>query len=161
MIRDVLQRPLDAGGEPIKNVGTPSAPNDATRTDNASPPAPLGRKAAPGQSFLAAPADHVHPSTTPMRIAASGTTTVAPGARVTLAIIKRNDGEMFTPGGFVFPRDNKDGLSWEAKVKGAEDLTTFHERTDKENELRFRAVNESDKPRTIEWATVALALPVS
>ena len=161
MVRDVLQRPLDAGGEQIKNVGSPSAPNDATRTDNATPPAPLGRKAAPGRSLLAAPADHVHANPTLMRIAASGTTTIAPGARVTLATFSRNEGELFPSGGFVFPKDSKEGLSWENKVKGAEDLTTFHERTDKPNELRFRAVNETDKPRTIEWASVALGLPVA
>lgn len=159
MTRDVLQRPLDAAGNPIGNVGAPRQKGDVTFTDNVSVPSPAAAKGAPGTNLLAAPADHVHPNPAPMRVAASGRTTIAAGARVTLAKVKRAAGEMFPPGGFVYVTDDKEGLSWENEVTGADDIATYHERTSTMDEVRFRAFNGSKEARTIEWATVALTLP--
>lgn len=159
MIRDVLQRPADASGNQIKNLGTPNDPGDATFTDNATPPVAAAAKAAPGVSRLAAAADHVHPDPAPTRVAASGVTTIAAGARVTLAKFKRAAGEVFPPGGYVFVRDDKEGVTWENEVTGADNIATYHERTAVKDELRFRGFNASAEARTIEWATVALTPP--
>lgn len=157
-VSDVLQRDLDAGGRVVRGLGLPERPGDATYTDNKSPPRPAGPEALAGKSLLAAPADHVHPGTMPMRIVARGITTVASGARVTLATFKRQPGELFPSAGFVFLRDDVAGLTWENEVEGPEDVATYHERTDRAEEVAFRAVNESKKARTIEWASVALQL---
>jgi hypothetical protein len=156
---DLLRRTVNANGRRIRNLGPPIQAQDATFTDNATPPAPSGREARAGKSLLAAPADHVHPDPAPLRIAAKGVTTVASGARVTLATVKRQPGELFASGGFVFVRDDTDGVSWENKVDGATDVATYHERTKNPDELTFRAKNASDKARTIEWASVALLPP--
>lgn len=159
MIRDVLQRPTDAAGNQIKNLGPPSEAGDATFTDNVTPPIAAALKAAPGVSRLAAAADHAHPNPAPTRIGATGVTTIAAGARVTLARFKRAAGEVFPPGGFVFVKDDKDGVTWENEVTGADNIATYHERTATKDELRFRAFNGSGEARTIEWATIALLLP--
>jgi hypothetical protein len=154
--RDVLQRPLDAAGRVVGNLGTPVAPRDATFADRASAPKPSTRAGAPGTSLLAAPADHQHPAEAPMRTAASGSTVIGAKARVTLATFKRKPGEVFPPGGFAFVVDDKDGLTWENEVDGANHIALYHERTGVKDEVRFKAFNASDKPRTVEWATVAL-----
>jgi hypothetical protein len=159
MIRDVLQHAVDAAGNQLKNLGRPTEAGDATFTDNVTPPSLPAPSASPGASRLAAAADHVHPDPAPTRIVAHGTTTIAAGARVTLAQFKRAAGEAFPPGGFVFVKDDKDGVTWENEVTGADDIATYHERTGTRDELRFRGFNGGDKPRTIEWATVALSLP--
>jgi hypothetical protein len=159
MIRDVLQHALDAAGNQVKNLGAPTEAGDATFTDNATPPSLAAGNGSPGQSRLAAAADHVHPDPVPTRISAQGVTTIAGGARVTLAKFKRGSGEMFPPGGFVFVRDDKDGVTWENEVTGADDISTYHERTGTKDELRFRGFNGGNSARTIEWATVALSLP--
>lgn len=62
MAKDVALRELDQAGFKISNLGTPSAAGDATKTDNAFVPKPSSGAGAPGTSFLAAPADHVHPA---------------------------------------------------------------------------------------------------
>jgi hypothetical protein len=157
---DVLERPLDAAGKRIRRLGDPSAAKDATFTDNSSvPKAPSGSGAA-GTSLMAAPADHVHPAVSVtslvMRIAAHSTTTLAAGARVTLATFPRTLHEVFAPGGFVYPLDNVAGLTWENEVDGVTNIGTYHERTVNPNELAFRAVNVGGQTRTIEWAAVAL-----
>jgi hypothetical protein len=157
--RDILRRPLNADGQPIANLGSPRERGGATHTDNQAVPLPAAGAGRPGQSLLAAPADHVHPST--LRVVASGITTLAPGARVTLAKVLRGPGELFPACGFVYVRDDKDGITWESEVTGANDVATYHERTKKQNEVLFRAVNASKKPRTIEWALVVLRLPDS
>lgn len=160
---DVLQRDLDVAGHRIRNVGEPEEEGDLTFTDNDSKPQPLGKEAFAGKSRLAAPADHVHPASAlgmPMRIAASGKKVfVADGARVTLATFKRKENELFTPGGFIWVRDDANGVTWETEVEGPEHISAYHERTDKPEELRFRAHNGSKKGRTIDWATLALAPP--
>ena len=156
MSRDVFQRPADAAGNQIKNLGPPTDAGDATFTDNATAPVAAAPRAAAGASRLAAPADHVHPDPVPARIAASGVTTIAAGARVTLAKFKRAAGELFPPGGYVYVREDKDGVTWENEVTGADNIATYHERTAVPNELRFRGFNASTEARTIEWATVAL-----
>ena len=157
MTRDVQLRPLDASGFPLKNLGAPEARRDATFTDNEAVPAAVARVGRAGASLLAAPADHVHPNPAPMRIAASGRTTIAPGARVTLATVKRGENELFPPGGYVFVRDNVAGVTWENEVNGADHIATYHERTAQADELNYRAVNASGTARTIDWATVAVA----
>src|SRR5438105_1575489 len=98
--QDVLARPVNADGHPIHNVGRPERPGDATFTDNVSLPLPNAARGTAGKSLVAAAADHVHPSAALLRIAANGVTVLAPGARVTLAKVKRIPGELFTPGGF-------------------------------------------------------------
>jgi hypothetical protein len=62
MARDVALRELDQAGFRIVNLGTPTAANDATKTDNTTIPRASTGTGAPGTSLLAAPADHVHPS---------------------------------------------------------------------------------------------------
>lgn len=61
MARDIAQRDLDQGGFRILKVGDPQAPGDITKTDNTSVPLANALTGSPGQSLLAAPADHVHP----------------------------------------------------------------------------------------------------
>jgi hypothetical protein len=162
-IEDVLVRDVDAGGHRIRNTGEPEGEGDLTYTDNQSDPQPLGKAPSPGKSRLAAPADHVHPAapfSMPLRVAASGKKVfVADGARVTLATFKRKEGELFTPGGFIWVRDDADGVTWETEVEGPEHISAYHERTGKPDELRFKAHNGSKKGRTIDWATLALAPP--
>jgi hypothetical protein len=58
---DVAQRDLDQAGFRILNLSDPKAPGDATKTDNTTVPLANGVTGIPGQSLLAAPADHVHP----------------------------------------------------------------------------------------------------
>jgi len=157
-VSDVLRRDLDASGCVVRSLGLPERPGDATFTDNKSLPRSAGMEAQAGKSLLAAPADHVHPGAVPMRIVAQGVTTVASGARVTLATFKRQPGELFPTAGFVYLRDDVAGLTWENEVEGPEDVSTYHERTGKPDEVAFCALNESKKARTIEWATVALQL---
>jgi hypothetical protein len=157
--RDVLQRGLDAAGNVVEHLGSPAKAGDATFTDNATKPRPVGAVASPGTSLLASPADHQHAQAAPTRIAAAGTTTIAAGARVTLATFKRAPTEMFPPGGFVFIKDDVDGVTWENEVDGGTVIATYHERTANAGELRFRVQNASGTARTIDWATVALALP--
>ena len=156
---DVLQRPLDATGHVVSNLGIPVAAKDATYTDVTSLPMAVAGEALPGTSLLAAPADHVHPSSTPMRIAVSGFGIIGPGARVTIATFARLPNELFMPGGFAFIRDDIDGMTWESEVEGGTNISTFHERTDKPNELRFRAHNASNRSLTFEYATVGLSFP--
>lgn len=62
MAKDLAQRELDQRGFRITNLGTPTAAGDATKTDNAAVPKAASGAGAPGTSFLAAPADHVHPA---------------------------------------------------------------------------------------------------
>jgi hypothetical protein len=154
--RDALLRPLDAAGQPIRNLGVPTVAGDATFTDLASVPRPSSVTGSPGTSLLAAPADHAHPSPAPLRVLAKGKTVVAANARVTLATFKRKPNEVIPPGGFAFIPDDKDGVTWENEVDGATHIALYHERTGTGDEVRFKAVNGSDKARTVEWATVAL-----
>lgn len=63
MAKDVALRQLDQAGFRISNLGTPTDAGDATKTDNQTVPKPNAGTGAPGASFLAAPADHVHPAT--------------------------------------------------------------------------------------------------
>jgi hypothetical protein len=157
---DVLERPLDAAGKRIRNLGDPTVAKDATFTDTATVPKADAGTGSPGTSLLAAPADHVHPASSgtslAMRIAAHSTTTLAPGARVTLATFPRTLHEVFATGGFVYMLDDVAGLTWESRVDGATNIGTYHERTANPNELAFRVVNVGSQTRTIEWATVAL-----
>jgi hypothetical protein len=157
-VRDVLLRELDADGHRVLNLGKPAGPREATYTDNESKPSPVGSEASPGKSRLAAPADHVHAGSVPMRVAASGRKTlIAGGATVTLATIKRKGGELFVSGGFLWVRDDEE-VSWENKVEGARQITAYHERTDKSDEVKFKAKNNGKHNRTIDWASVALVL---
>jgi hypothetical protein len=157
---DVLERQVDAAGRRIRRLGDPAAAKDATFTDNNTVPRAASGSGAAGTSLLASPADHVHPassaSSLAMRIAAHSTTTLAPGARVTLATFPRSLHEVFTPGGFVYVLDDVAGATWENRVDGATAISTYHERTVNPNELAFRAINVGGQTRTIEWATVAL-----
>lgn len=57
---DVLQRLLDANGNRIAGLATPTTANDATITDNTTAPQNPAAAASAGASFLAAPANHVH-----------------------------------------------------------------------------------------------------
>src|SRR5438270_4162750 len=61
MAKDVAQRELDQSGFRISNLGSPQSPGDATKTDNTTVPLANATTGSSGQSFLAAPADHVHP----------------------------------------------------------------------------------------------------
>jgi hypothetical protein len=157
---DVLERPLDAAGKRIRRLGDPVAGKDATFTDNSTAPKAGSGTGSPGTSLLAAPADHVHPAssgtTLAMRIAAHGTTTLAAGARVTLATFPRTLHEVFISSGFVYVLDDVAGVTWESEVDGATNIGTYHERTANKDEVAFRAVNVGSQTRTIEWATVAL-----
>ena len=62
MAKDVAQRELDQAGFRISNLGAPTTEGDATKTDNTTVPLPAAGAGAAGQSFLAAPIDHVHPA---------------------------------------------------------------------------------------------------
>jgi len=62
MSKDVAQRDLDQAGFRISNLGNPTTAGDATKTDNTTVPHPPSGTGSPGSSFLAAPADHVHPA---------------------------------------------------------------------------------------------------
>lgn len=62
MAKDVAVRELDQSGFRISNLGTPTDAGDATKTDNQSVPKANSGAGSPGTSFLAAPADHVHPA---------------------------------------------------------------------------------------------------
>jgi hypothetical protein len=159
-VADVLERDLDADGHRVRNLAEPTESGDATFTDNETTPKPNGGRGSPGKSRLAAPADHVHPtpeSDTPFRLAASGLKTfIAGGATVTLATFKRNPGELFPAGGYLWVRDDVDGVTWEAKASDPKHIAAYHERTEKPDEVRFKAKNGSQKGRTIDWATVAL-----
>lgn len=62
MARDVAQRELDQAGFRISKLGDPTQAGDATKTDNTTIPKPDAGAGSPGTSFLAAPADHVHPA---------------------------------------------------------------------------------------------------
>jgi hypothetical protein len=62
MSKDVAQRELDQAGFKISNLGTPTAAGDATKTDNTTVPLANSGSGSPGNSFLAAPVDHVHPA---------------------------------------------------------------------------------------------------
>jgi hypothetical protein len=89
-------------------------------------------------------------------VAASGKKVfVGDAARVTLATFKRKEGELFTPGGFIWVRDDVEGITWETEVEGPEHISAYHERTGKSDEFRFKAHNGSKKGRTIDWATLA------
>jgi hypothetical protein len=59
-VADELQRTLDFATFQGKNLGDPTAADDVTKTDNATAPADPAAVAAPGASFKAAPANHVH-----------------------------------------------------------------------------------------------------
>ncbi len=63
MSRDVAQRDLDQANFRIANLGAPTTAGDATKTDNSTVPLASAGTGSPGTSLLAAPADHVHPST--------------------------------------------------------------------------------------------------
>lgn len=60
MAIDEAQRQLDMGNFKISGLGTPTAANDVTKTDNSTAPANPAASASAGSSFLAAPRDHVH-----------------------------------------------------------------------------------------------------
>jgi len=62
MSKDIAQRELDQAGFRISNLGTPTAADDATKTDNTTVPHANAGTGSPGVSLLAAPADHVHPA---------------------------------------------------------------------------------------------------
>jgi len=62
MSRDVAQRDLDMAGFHLLNLGPPQSAQDATHVDPTMVPLPASGTGNPGQSFLAAPADHVHPA---------------------------------------------------------------------------------------------------
>jgi hypothetical protein len=62
MAQDVALRELNQAGFRISNLGDPKAAGDATKTDNATVPKANSGNGAAGGSFLAAPADHVHPA---------------------------------------------------------------------------------------------------
>jgi len=62
MSKDVAQRELDQSGFKISNLGNPTVAGDATKTDNTTVPLANSGTGSPGSSFLAAPADHVHPA---------------------------------------------------------------------------------------------------
>lgn len=158
MVEDKLQRPLDAAGQRVRRVGTPAAAGDATFTDNTTVPLADAVDGNPGVSLLAAAADHVHPSLAPMRLVAGGRTTLAQGARVTLATFLRAPNEVFAPAGFAYVTDDVDGATWHKDAAGGAGVATYCERTANRNEVRFRADNASDNAatRTIEWAVVAL-----
>jgi hypothetical protein len=157
---DVLERPLDAAEKRIRRLGDPVAARDATFTDNSAVPSASAGTGSPGSSLLAAPADHVHPAVSvtslPMRVAAHSTTTLAAGARVTLATFPRTLHEVFISSGFVYVIDDVAGVTWESRVDGATNIGTYHERTKNTDELAFRVINVGSQTRTIEWATVAL-----
>jgi hypothetical protein len=157
---DVLERPLDAAGKRIRRLGDPVTAKDATFTDTSTVPKAGSGAGSPGSSLLAAPADHVHPATSgttlAMRVAAHATTTLAPGARVTLATFPRSLHEVFIASGFAYVIDDVAGVTWESRVDGATHIATYHERTVNHDELAFRAVNVGTQTRTLEWATVAL-----
>jgi len=89
MAVDELQRILDANSNRIINVGTPTAANDATTTDNATNPAPVGGTAVPGSSFKAAAQDHAHVGVHSIHADANpnlvGDVQLASGTGVTLA----------------------------------------------------------------------------
>jgi len=57
------QTELDHAGFRITNLGDPKQSGDATKTDNDTIPVAAFGMGRPGNSFLAAPADHIHPST--------------------------------------------------------------------------------------------------
>lgn len=57
---ELLLKTLDANGHEIESLGTPTAPQSATYTDNATEPAPIGSASDPGTSFVAAAQDHTH-----------------------------------------------------------------------------------------------------
>ncbi len=63
MAEELLRAPLNAANHRVRGLGAPAATKDATYTDNTTLPQPAGT-ASPGSSFLAAPADHVHPAAT-------------------------------------------------------------------------------------------------
>lgn len=60
MAQDEAQRILSMENNRITNLGTPTAANDATKTDNTTAPADPAATASAGSSFLASPANHVH-----------------------------------------------------------------------------------------------------
>jgi hypothetical protein len=60
MAQDEAQRILSMESNRITNLGTPTAANDATRTDNTTAPADPAAAAAAGASLLAAAQNHVH-----------------------------------------------------------------------------------------------------
>ncbi len=62
MSKDIAQRELAQAGFRISNLGTPTATDDATKTDNTTVPRANAGTGSPGVSLLAAPADHVHPA---------------------------------------------------------------------------------------------------
>ena len=62
MSRDVAQRDLDMAGFHLLNLGPPQSAQDATHVDPTAVPLPANGTGSPGTSFLAAPADHVHPA---------------------------------------------------------------------------------------------------
>jgi hypothetical protein len=62
MARDVARRELDQANFRILKLGDPKEAGDATKTDNQTTPKPASGAGSPGTSFLAAPADHVHPA---------------------------------------------------------------------------------------------------
>lgn len=61
MARDVSQRDIDMAGFRVFNLGPPQSAADATHVDQQTVPLPASGAGSPGQSVLAAPADHIHP----------------------------------------------------------------------------------------------------
>ncbi len=86
---ELLLKTLDADGNEIQNVGTPTQPGSATTTDNTTAPSDVGAVAAPGTSWLAAPADHTHEGLHSIAADANpalvGDATLASGAGIVLA----------------------------------------------------------------------------
>lgn len=154
MDRDVQQRPLDANGHGVHNLGRPQAANDATYTDNVTVPAPCAPVGLAGASLLAAAADHVHPSPVPLRVVASGTATIASGARATLAEVARSANEVFCPA-HVFLSDNEARASW-GGVGNLSQIVVYYEGAEHPNKVSIVAVNDAPTALTIEWAVVAL-----
>jgi hypothetical protein len=160
---DVLARPLNAAEKRVRRLGTPTEVGDATFTDNTSTPNADSGSGSPGTSLLAAAADHVHPASSnsgsgPFRMVLWSTTTIAAGARITIATFSRNPNEVFAPGAFVWVRDSVPGVTWESGVNAAGHIATYYQRTANAAELALCGTNASSNARTIDWAAVAMAV---
>jgi hypothetical protein len=163
--KDLLVRILDAGGFRLVRLGKPAAPGDATLTDNETLPKEVAPVGAPGQSLLAAAADHIHPAVVSFRIAASGTTEIPPNKAVPLAELVREPGELVLPNGLVFPEtDLNIAVGGGLDVPGGPFvavIATWHQRSGNGNHLSFLAFNRSLAPVSITWASVAVRLSPS
>jgi len=159
---DLLERTLNAGGNRITNVGTPEEQGDATLVDNRTVPSRFALEGVPGQSLLAAPADHMHPAPFLARIAASGVTYVPGRSTVSLADFERQPGELFLPNGLVWLIDDLP-IAWSAGYDVPIDpqaalVATWHARNQRANALSLMAANRSPDPVQIAWASIGYTL---